>query len=633
MPVTPLRESDPVQVGPHRLLGRLGQGGMGTVFLGGSPDDRAVAVKVLRDGLTDPDARRRFRHELDALRRVRGPHLVEVLDADVDADLPYLVTRFVPGTRLDDLVLRSGPLGPQGLRPLARGLADALAVMHAEGVVHRDLTPGNVLVLDGQPHVIDLGLAIAAEATGLTRSGLVVGTPGYLAPEQVVGRACTKAVDVHAWGATVAFAATGRPPYGTGRPEAVLYRIVHGEPDLQDVPAELAELVTAAMRPDPALRPAADELLAELGGPSHAQTVQVRLPPGVQPDEATTLLDRATTRLAAVLGGAQPPGSSAQGTVLEPRPVDRTARATVPRHVVPYEPDPPGDDASYAAAAGGGSARPSADDERTTYTQRPAYDRPAYEERPAYDQPEYDDRTAHDDRTAYDDQAGYDDRAAYDDRAGYDATPQGDRAAPAPVPARRHPARALPVGATTAAALAVVGAATLVAPVLGAIAVLLTLAVLRALGRGSERLRDRRERRGDRRRDPVVATLGAPWHALLAVTGTLTSLPLLLLVAALPAGAVYLADPVIGGLERLELTVATATVVVLAAGLSRRAHRHSRLLLRRTMLSLTPGTASSVALLVTLVTIAVLLLATAESRAPVLWPLTGLTGAQPINNR
>ncbi|MBC7375789.1 MAG: serine/threonine protein kinase, partial [Frankiales bacterium] len=287
MPVTPLRDADPTRVGRHRLLGRLGQGGMGTVFLGVSPDDRAVAVKVLRDGLSDPDARRRFRHELEALRRVRGPHLVEVLDADVEADIPFLVTRFVPGTRLDDLVNRSGPLPLAALLPLARGIADALTVLHAEGVVHRDLTPGNVLVLDGEPHVIDLGLAMAADVTALTRSGLVIGTPGYLAPEQVTGSVFTEAVDVHAWGATLAFAATGRPPYGTGRPEAVLYRIVHGEPDLDGIPAELRELVSSAMDPDPRQRPAARDLLSRLGGASQAETVVVHLPHDV---DATTAL-------------------------------------------------------------------------------------------------------------------------------------------------------------------------------------------------------------------------------------------------------------------------------------------------------------------------------------------------------
>ncbi|MCY7364014.1 MAG: serine/threonine protein kinase, partial [Frankiaceae bacterium] len=301
MPVTPLLPGDPAVVGPHRLLGRLGQGGMGTVYLGVAPDDRAVAVKVLRDNplhaVGDPDGRRRFRHELAALRRVRGPHLVEVLDADVDAAQPYLVTRFVPGRRLDELVAETGPLQGEALQQLARGLADALTSLHAAGVVHRDITPGNVLVLDGSPQLIDLGLATAADVTALTRTGLVVGTAGYLAPEQVTGGAVTAAADVHAWGATVALAGTGRPPYGTGRPEAVLYRIVHHEPDLDGLPADLAGLVDAAMDRDPARRPTAAALRDQLGGASQAQPLAVHLPHDVN---ETTVLDVAALRTVAL---------------------------------------------------------------------------------------------------------------------------------------------------------------------------------------------------------------------------------------------------------------------------------------------------------------------------------------------
>ena len=600
MPVTPLRDTDPVRVGPHRLLGRLGQGGMGTVFLGVTQDDRAVAVKVLRDGLSDPDARRRFRHELEALRRVRGPHLVEVLDADVDADLPYLVTRFVPGTRLDDLVNRHGPLDVPALQVLARGLADALTVLHAQGVVHRDLTPGNVLVLDGQPHVIDLGLAIAADVTALTRSGLVIGTPGYLAPEQVTGTAVTEAVDLHAWGATVAFAATGRPPYGTGRPEAVLYRLVHGRPDLDGVPEVLAALVGAAMDADPRRRPTARTLLDQLGGASHAETVQVHLPRDVDP---TTVLGGTRELAAATSGPRRPEGFSSIGAPVATRVDDRllpgapsvrhessavaapsdqpTRVAARPRHVVPWS-DPRHDDV----------ADPWPPDPRTADLARPD---------PA--------RTADDDRH----------NAGTDDDWHDDSTDDGR--ALAPLPARTHPARAAQVGLTAVAALAVVGAGTLVAPVIGAAAALVLLVALRAAGRSGERLRDRRDRRGDRRRDPLVATLGAPWHVLLALGDTLTALPLLLLAAAVPTGLVYLSDPVLQGLERDELTAATATVVVLAAGLARRVHRRSRLLLRRTLQTLTPGAASSVALVAALALIAVLLVATAEGRAPVLWPL------------
>ena len=554
MPVTPLRPSDPACVGPHRLLGRLGQGGMGTVYLGVSPDDRAVAVKVLRDGFPDHDARRRFRHELEALRRVRGPHLVEVLDADVEADLPYLVTRFVPGTRLDDLVTRTGPLPLEDLHQVARGLADALSTLHAAGIVHRDLTPGNVLVLDGQPHVIDLGLATAADVTAMTRSGLVIGTPGYLAPEQVTGSAVSPAVDVHAWGATVALAGTGRPPYGTGRPEAVLYRIVHAQPDLEGMPRSLADLVTAAMDPDPARRPDARALLSELGGPTFAAPVQVRLPHDV---DATTVLHA--------------PALQADPTTVLTRPATEPVRelasaTTGPRAALPVGGPPP----------------------------------------PPHWPPHLDD----DDDDA-DVHAGVHDDDTLDD----------DLLALPPDEPPRNAARELQTVVTGAAATGLVGALTLVAPVLGATCALLVLVLLRATGRGSDRLHGRRERRGDRRRDPVVTALASPWYVTLALVDTLLSLPLLALIAAAPAGLVWLASPDLSGLERPELTIATGVVAGLLAGLGRRVHAPSRRLLRRIMVRATPGSSGAVALAVAIGATAVLLLAAAEGAAPVWWPL------------
>ena len=533
MPIAPLRPGDPAVVGPHRLLGRLGQGGMGTVFLGVSPDDRAVAVKVLRDAVGDADARRRFRHELQALRKVRGPHLVEVLDADVDAELPYLVTRFVPGQRLDELVAEQGPLSGEPLRALARGLADALTTLHSAGVVHRDLTPGNVLVLDGSPQVIDLGLATAADVTALTRSGLVIGTPGYLAPEQVTGRAVTAASDVHAWGATVALAGTGRPPFGTGRPEAVLYRIVHDEPDLTGVPADLRPLVEAAMAADPATRPAAADLLDRLGGAAHDETVAVRLPRDV---DATTVLRTAALqpRRTAVL----------------------TAQVPEPRELA-----------------------------------EPPYDEMPYEQGSLDDEP-------------------YDELVPWPDE---------------PPPAQLSAARSAQVALTSVAALAVVATAALVAPVVTAGTVLVLLVLLRTVARSSDRLALRRERRGDRRRDPVVATLGAPWHLLGALVDLVVTLPLMAVVAGVPAGLVYLLDPTVDGLEGPELAAATATVAALVVWMARRGNRRSRVTLRGALVAATPSAAASVAVVTVLVVSAVLLLATAEGSAPTWWPVTGVS--------
>jgi serine/threonine protein kinase len=568
VPVTPLRPADPVQVGPHRLLGWLGQGGMGTVFLGVSPDERAVAVKVLRDSplhaAGDPEARRRFRHELAALRRVRGPHLVEVLDADVDADLPYLVTRFVPGRRLDELVTDDGPLQGDALDRIARGIADALATLHTAGVVHRDLTPGNVLVLDGQPHVIDLGLAIAADVTALTRSGLVIGTPGYLAPEQVTGAAVTEAVDVHAWGATVALAGTGRPPFGTGRPEAVLYRIVHEGPDLDGLPRQLRELVEAAMDPDPRARPAASALLAELGGASSsAETVALHLPRDV---DATTLL--ATNLL-------QPrPELVAAGS--GPRPTLRLDAQPAPPPAEPPPAEPP-------------PAEPPP-------SEPPPYDPAAYEPPHPLDEP-------------------------YDQDA--EVLPWSADELDAARP-RAHPARSAQVAATSTAAVAVVAAGALVAPVVTGAVVLVALVALRAVGRSAQRLALRRERRGALRRDPWLAVAGAPWHLVAALVDTLVAVPLMAVAAAVPAGAIWLLDPTFNGLERAELAAATATVIALLVCLSRRAHRPSRLLLRRALVTATPGTAGAVAVLAALSASAVLLLAAAEGAAPTWWPVTAL---------
>ena len=629
MPVTPLRPADPEVVGPHRLLGRLGQGGMGTVYLGVSPDERAVAVKVLRDsplaGPGDGDARRRFRQELEVLRRVRGPHLVEVLDADVDADLPYLVTRFVPGRRLDDLVAESGPLDDDALRLLARGVADALTTLHKAGVVHRDLTPGNVLVLDGSPQVIDLGLAVAADITAQTRTGLVVGTPGYLAPEQVTGREVGPAVDVHAWGATVALAGTGRPPFGTGRPEAVLYRIVHEEPDLDGLPADLADLVEQAMSADPADRPTAVQLLSRLGGASSAETVVVHLPRDV---DATT-----------VLGGG--PGGRADrpldrtrvddlgwreaGTLLGARPAAPLQDPATVAVTRPAPPDAPTVPVHRPAAAPLQPALAAAPVLRSVPQEEPYS--PPYDGR--HEAGPYDQHDQHDpyDQAGPDDQHGpYDqDPDGGDDVTGpYDAGPDAAVEAWAQEAERLSSARSLQLVVTAGAALAVVATGALVAPVLTGIAVLAGVVVMRAAGRSAERLALRRDRRGERRRDPVVSVLGLPWHLLTAAVDTLVSAPLLAVSAAVPAGIVWLADPVVDGLERPELTASTAIVVALAVCLARRGHTRTRVALRRTLLAATPSTAAAVAVIAVLLVSALLLLAAAEGSAPTWWPAQGL---------
>src|SRR4249919_308213 len=254
----------PDRLGPYRLFGRIGEGGMGVVFMARDADERMVALKVLRSvAAEEPLARRRLAREVETMRRVRSPYVAEVIDADLEGDTPYIVTRYVAGRTLEQVVTEGGPLPPPTLARLACGLADALAAVHAAGVVHRDPKPSNVMLLDELPVVIDFGIAQGPEATRLTMTGMFMGTPGYLAPEVIEGQPSSEASDVHAWGATVAFAATGYPPFGSGSYEAVFYRIVNGQADLIGVPKPLLPLVVAALARDPKLRPPAAQLSAQ----------------------------------------------------------------------------------------------------------------------------------------------------------------------------------------------------------------------------------------------------------------------------------------------------------------------------------------------------------------------------------
>ncbi len=251
----------PDRLGPYRLLDRIGEGGMGVVYLARDAEHRSVAIKVLRPSVAgDPNARRRLAREVETMRLVRSPFVAEVLDTDVTGDMPYIVTQYVPGRTLDDVVREDGPVQGAALARLACGLAKALAAVHGAGVVHRDLKPGNVMMVNGEPVVIDFGIAQALDSTRLTMTGMFMGTPGYLSPEVIEGQQSSRASDVHAWGATVAFAATGRPPFGTGSYETIFYRIVNGSPDLTGVAGPMLPLLTAALGREPAHRPSAEQL-------------------------------------------------------------------------------------------------------------------------------------------------------------------------------------------------------------------------------------------------------------------------------------------------------------------------------------------------------------------------------------
>lgn len=273
--------TEPKQLGPYRLLDRIGEGGMGVVHLAVTPSGDLVAVKALRPWLVGgQNGRDRFEREVATLRRVRGDRVAEVMDADVAADPPYIVTRYVRGSGLDKVVGDHGPLKGEALTRFAAGLADALASVHAAGIVHRDVKPGNVLITDDGPVLIDFGLARALDEHRLTATGMVIGTPGYLAPEVVGGHRPSPATDVHGWAATVAFAATGRPPYGTGPDAVVLDRIRRGQHDLDGIEPGLAAVLHGALAADPGQRPSVADIKQRIGTPdADATAVVAPLPP------------------------------------------------------------------------------------------------------------------------------------------------------------------------------------------------------------------------------------------------------------------------------------------------------------------------------------------------------------------
>ena len=266
MALAPLHGDDPPTIGGYRLIGRLGAGGMGVVFLADHADGQLVAIKQMHAQLAaDAGFRARFGREAIALTRVHSSCTARVLAVVSDTARPFLVMDYVRGLSVADQVAASGPLTPDRVRAVALGLATALTAIHAAGVVHRDLKPANVMLGPDGPRVIDFGIAQVADATALTGTGMTIGSPGFMAPEQVHGDAGAPA-DVFAWALTVVFTATGRPPFGTGPAAAVLYRVVHADPDITGTPPELLAAVQAALAKDPAARPTAAALLRGLLG-------------------------------------------------------------------------------------------------------------------------------------------------------------------------------------------------------------------------------------------------------------------------------------------------------------------------------------------------------------------------------
>ncbi len=261
----PLAADDPRSLGEYRLHGRLGEGGMGRVYLGLSPAGRAVAIKVVHPKLAD-DAEflRRFRQEVASARAVSGIYTAPVVATGLDDDPPWLATAYVPGPSLAQVIHEHGALPEPALRPLLGGLVEALRAIHECGVVHRDLKPANVLLAADGPRVIDFGISRAGETSTTTLTGALFGTPGYMSPEQAEGKPADRASDVFALGCVMVYAATGRPPFGMGTAVGVLYRVVHAEPALDELPPWLRELVARCLAKDPALRPTAQALVAAI---------------------------------------------------------------------------------------------------------------------------------------------------------------------------------------------------------------------------------------------------------------------------------------------------------------------------------------------------------------------------------
>ncbi|MFE6285347.1 serine/threonine-protein kinase [Streptomyces sp. NPDC057877] len=340
-----LRREDPRVVGSFRLHRRLGAGGMGVVYLGSDKKGQRVALKVIRPDLAeDQEFRSRFAREVSAARRIRGGCTARLVAADLEADRPWFATQYVPGPSLHDKVADGGPLVAADVAAVGAALSEGLVAVHEAGVVHRDLKPSNILLSPKGPRIIDFGIAWATGASTLTHVGTAVGSPGFLAPEQVRGATVTPATDVFSLGATLAYASTGDSPFGHGSSEVMLYRVVHEEPHLHGVPDALAPLVRACLAKDPEERPTTLDLSLRLKEISARET-QILLdgrPPAPRSAEA----DRPTSRFADTYPDQQrtqrrpqPPGSTPAPRGATPsRGPARTGGAPAPRSSQPPSP-------------------------------------------------------------------------------------------------------------------------------------------------------------------------------------------------------------------------------------------------------------------------------------------------------
>ncbi|GGK71081.1 hypothetical protein Sme01_26970 [Sphaerisporangium melleum] len=545
------------RLGPYRLLRRLGEGGMGVVHLGLDEEGRQVAVKVLHPHVAaDLKARDRLTREVETMRRVRSPRVAEVLDAELTGATPYIVTRYAPGRTLEDTVLADGSLPAHEVVRLARGLSEALIAIHAADVIHRDFKPANVMLVGGEPLVIDFGIAHLVNATRLTQTGMFVGTPGYLAPEIIRDDAITQAADVHALAATVFFGATGKPPFGSGSFESVCYNIMEGRANIDQAPPWLRGWLRAAFAVDAAARPNAQRLLAmarsldpnttelresaapagqtrRLGGPQVPDGTRVLSgeAPGAMPDATHVLGGADGTR---VIGGSGdlPPTKRTMldrddsfSDLLPPVQYAEPERRRGSRAEAPppapapapaaFAPPPPATGHPPAPYAAPGQYAPMPyPDQRVAGPPPPAYPAPTRGSVPPATQPP----------------------RAYPPAPGPDPyAPGRDPYAPARGPEpRRDPDRPRyraghPVLAALMLAVAVAGARLL--PVLVSVLMVVVVLCLRVGEHLWSDLAERRSVRGASTSDPLMAVLGTPWALIRATLSTVLITPLAALFA------------------------------------------------------------------------------------------------------
>jgi serine/threonine protein kinase len=342
--VEPLAADDPQQIGGYRLQARLGAGGMGRVFLGYSPGGRPVAVKVVHPELArDPEFMQRFQREVAAAQAVSDAYTAAVVGAGPDDSPPWLATTFVPGPPLSDLVAEAGPLPEDAVWRLAGGLAEALQAIHAQGLVHRDLKPGNILVAADGPRVIDFGISRTTSGTVVTATQTTIGTPAYMSPEQAQGLTVGPASDIFSLGSVLAFAATGAAPFGGGEMFAVGFRVVHGEPDLTGVPASLRPVIDACLAKDPAARPVLGQLMQTVA--AGAADYPDVTPGNFWPDQVAAVLESRSLTPVLPLLTSVPPSSPATQTIhpgqyTPPRSTQYTPPGSAPYTQRPAAADP-----------------------------------------------------------------------------------------------------------------------------------------------------------------------------------------------------------------------------------------------------------------------------------------------------